>query len=180
MLGRSQPGQETIMRRVFASVWTVILICFASVPLGTAAAEDLKVENYKRTVEKLVSNWAAAEIALSSKLVPVLQELEQKRKIASPSDADKARIGELIKQRDSIRDKMDEESANLRLELIIVEVQPGAPDNELVQLPGWMTGIIKAKGVPVGHGVTLVPEASFDFKKLKLKSFSAGLRFNWG
>ncbi|HEY1795261.1 MAG TPA: hypothetical protein VGG57_03995, partial [Stellaceae bacterium] len=59
-------------------------------------------------------------------------------------------------------------------------VQPGAPEKEMIELPGWLTGIIKAKGVPVGHGITLVPDASFDLKALKLKSLSLGLRFNWG
>src|SRR5262249_18926363 len=128
----------------------------------------------------LVSRWAAAEITLSGKLVPVLDELEKKRTISNPTAADKARIDELIKERDALRAKMDQESENLRVELMVVEVQPGAPERELVILPDWLKGIIKAKGVPVGHGITLVPDAEFDLKKLKLKSFTAGLRFSWG
>ena len=168
------------MPRLSTSIRTLIVACFVALPWSLAMAQDIRVVNYKATVDKLVSRWAAAEITLSGKLVPVLEELDKKRAISSPSGADKARIAELIKQRDALRAKMDEESENLRVELMIVEVQPGAPERELVVLPGWLKGIIKAKGVPVGHGVTLVPDADFDVKKLKLKSFAVGLKFNWG
>jgi hypothetical protein len=36
---------------------------------------------------------------------------------------------------------------------MIVELQPGAPERELVILPDWLKAIVKAKGVPIGHGV---------------------------
>ena len=75
---------------------------------------------------------------------------------------------------------MEAESNNLQLEMVLVEVQPGAPENEMIQIPSWLTGIIKSKGIPVGHGITLVPDASFDIKARKLKSVSLGLRFSWG
>jgi hypothetical protein len=167
------PRLSTVMR-------TLTVACFLALSWSQAMAQDIRVENYKNTIDGLVTRWATAEIALSGKLVPVLEELDKKRNLTSPTDADKARIEELIKQRDALRAKMDEESENLRLELIIVEVQPGAPERELVVLPGWVKGIVKAKGVPVGHGVILVPDADFDVKKLKFKSFSVGLKFNWG
>lgn len=166
------PRLSTVMR-------TLLIACFVALS-SQVMADDLRVENYKTTIDKLVSRWAAAEITLSGKLVPVLEELDKKRALSSPSDADKSRIYDLIKQRDALRAKMDEESENLRVELMIVEVQPGAPERELVALPGWVKGIIKNKGVPVGHGIILVPDADFDVKKLKLKSFSVGLKFNWG
>jgi len=168
------------MSRLSTVMRTLAVACFLALSWNQAMADDIRVENYKNTVDGLVNRWATAEIALAGKLVPVLEELDKKRNLTSPSDADKARIAELVKQRDALRGKMDEESENLRVELIIVEVLPGAPDRELVVLPNWLKGIIKAKGVPVGHGIILVPDADFDVKKLKLKSFTAGLKFNWG
>jgi hypothetical protein len=167
---------ETPMRRLFV-IWAALAVCATT--FSAAMAQDIRVENYKNTVDGLVSRWAAAEISLAGKLAPVLDELSQKKKASDPSDADKARISELEHQRDDIASQMDDESNNLRLELIIVEVQPGAPERELVILPDWLKDIIKAKGIPLDRGITLVPDASFDFKALKLKSFSAGLRFNW-
>ena len=160
----------------------LVLICATLVlflATNAAMAQDIRVENYKNTINGLVSRWATAEIALAGKLVPILDELAQKKAISSPSDADKARIADLQRQRDTIASQMESESNNLRVELMIVEVQPGAPERELVILPDWLKGIIKAKGIPLSRGITLVPDASFDLKALKLKSFSAGLRFNW-
>jgi len=114
--------------------------------LSPAIAQDIRIENYKNTIGTLVGRWAAAEIALASKLAPILDELAQKQAIPSPTDADKARIADLQKQRDAISDKMENESDNLRVELMIVEVQPGAPERELVILPDWVKTSSRRRG----------------------------------
>ena len=173
-------SKGTPMNRIPASILAIVAVCWIAAQAAPAAAQDYRVVSYQNTVNSLVSRWAAAEITLEGKLVPVLKEIEEKRAISNPSDADKARLNELIRQRDDLRTQMENESNNLRVELLLVEVAPGAPENELIQLPDWLTGIIKSKGIPVGHGITLVPDAQFDLKARKLKSLSLGLRFNWG
>jgi hypothetical protein len=164
------------MRRL-AAVCATLVVCITA--FGAANADDLRVENYKNTIDTLVSRWATAEIALAGKLAPVLDKLAKKQALSDPSDADKARIAELQQQRDDIASQMEEESESLRLELIVVEVAPGAPKRELVILPDWLKNVIKSKGIPEGHGITIVPDADFDLKTLKLKSFSVGLQFDW-
>jgi hypothetical protein len=168
------------MRRIPAWISAISAVCWIAAHAAPAMAQDYRVISYQNTVNSLVSRWAAAEITLEGKLVPVLKEIEQKQAVSNPTDADKARIGELIRQRDDLTTQMENESNNLRVEMLLVEVEPGAPENELMQLPDWLTGIIKSKGIPVGHGITLVPDASFDLKARKLKSLSLGLRFSWG
>lgn len=165
------------MRQRLSVIWAIIAVCMLS--FSPAMAQDIRVQNYKNAVSSLVSRWATTEIAFASKLVPILDELQQKKAISNPTNADKARISELKRQRDDIAKQMDNESNNLRVELMIVEVQPGAPERELIVLPDWLKTIIKEKGIPTGHGITIVPDASFDVKALKLKSVSVGLRFNW-
>src|SRR3954451_16005594 len=165
------------MRQRLSFTWAMFAVCMLA--FSPAMAQDIRVQNYKNTVSNLVSRWATAEIALSSKLVPILDELQKKKAISNPTDVDKARISDLQRQRDDIAKQMENESNNLRVELMIVEVQPGAPEREWVVLPDWLKTTIKEKGIPTGHGITLVPDASFDVKALKLKSFSVGLRFNW-
>jgi hypothetical protein len=127
----------------------------------------------------LVERWAAAEIALGAQLAPIRQELATKEQIQSPSDEEQARIAELRRQRDEIAAKMEAESDNLRLELTLVEVQEGAPEREMVSLPGWAKDIIKAKGLPIGRGIVIVPDADFDLKARKLKAVSIAIRFDW-
>jgi hypothetical protein len=168
------------MKRILASLLAAIAVCWFFVYAAPAQAQDFRIINYQNTVNRMVSEWASAEITLEGKLLPVLKELEEKQAISNPTDSDKARIGELIKQRDDLSAQMEAESNNLRLEMILVEVEPGAPENEMIQLPDWLTGIIRSKGIPVGHGITLVPDASFDVKARKLQSLSLGLRFAWG
>lgn len=168
------------MKRIPALIVVVTALSWIAGHAAPANAQDYRIVSYQNSMNRLVSEWAAAEIALEGKLMPVLEELEKKQAIPSPSDADRARIAELIQQRNSLSSQMDAESNNLQVEMILMEVQPGAPERELIQLPDWLTGIIKAKGIPVGHGITLVPDASFDVKAGKLKSLSLGLRFAWG
>lgn len=168
------------MKRIAALVLAAIATCWIATYAAPASAQDIRIINYQNTISALVSRWAATEISLEGKLVPVLTELEEKQRSSNPTDADKTRIADLIRQRDDLGRQMQAESDNLQLEMTLVEVQPGAPENELIQIPGWLTGIIKSKGIPVGHGITLVPDASFDIKARKLKSVSLGLRFSWG
>jgi hypothetical protein len=168
------------MGRILASISLVLAVWLIGPSPSSALAQDYRIVSYQNTVEGLVTNWAAAVIPLQGKLISVLKELEEKKATQNPTDADKARIEELRKQRDDLGARIESENDNLRVALMIVEVQPGAPEREFVVLPDWLKGIIKAKGVPVGHGITLVPDASFDLKALKLKSFNVGLRFDWG
>lgn len=147
--------------------------------LAPALADDLRIENYKRTVETLVERWAAGEIALGAKIGPIRAKLAQKEQIQSPTEEDRARIAELRKQLEDIKAKMEAESDNLRLELSLVEVQEGAPKREMVSLPGWAKDIIKAKGLPIGQGVAIVPDADIDLKARKLKGVSIGISFEW-
>jgi hypothetical protein len=168
------------MKIAHAVALSSFLVGLIATSLSPAMAQDIRIENYKNTVSDLVGRWAVAEIKLAAKLAPIADELAQQEAISNPTDADKERIADLRKRRDAISDEMENENDNLRVELMIVEVQPGAPKRELVILPDWLKEIIKAKGIPIGHGVTIVPDADFDVKALKLKSFTVSLSFPWG
>ena len=165
------------VRRVLTGL--VPAICLIAALVAPAMADDLRIENYKKSVETLVERWAAAEIALAARIGPIREKLAKKEQIQSPTEEDRARIAELRKQLDDIKAKMEAESDNLRLELSLVEVQEGAPKREMVSLPGWAKDVIKAKGVPIGRGIAIVPDADFDLKARKLKSVSIGISFEW-
>jgi hypothetical protein len=154
-------------------------ICLIVGLFAPAMADDYRIESYKGSVEALVERWAAAEIELGAQLAPIREELATKERIQSPSDEEKARIDELRRQRDEIRAQMEDESDNLKRDLTLVEVQEGAPEREMVSLPGWAKDIIKSKGLPIGRGIVIVPDADFDLQARKLKAVSVGIRFNW-
>ena len=166
-----------VSRRLLTGI--VPAICLIAGLFTPAMADDYRIESYKRSVETLVERWAAAEIELGAQLAPIREELATKEQTQSPSDEEKARIAELRRQRDEIAAKMEAESDNLRLELTLVEVQEGAPEREMVSLPGWAKDTIKAKGLPIGRGIVIVPDADFDLKARKLKAVSVGIRFDW-
>jgi hypothetical protein len=52
-----------------------------------------------------------------------------------------------------------------------------ANEKEVLALPDFIKQIIKAKGVPLGKGVSITPDIKFDFKAMVLKE--AGLTITW-
>lgn len=60
---------------------------------------------------------------------------------------------------------------------MLLDVPKEAPKAELLKLPDWLKGIIKAKGIPLGKGVSIAPDIDFDFKNFKLKSL--GVQVRW-
>jgi hypothetical protein len=147
-----------VSRRLLTGI--VPAICLIAGLFAPAMAYDYRIESYKRSIEALVERWAAAEIELGAQLAPIREELATLEQAQSPSDAEKERIAELRRQRDEIQAKMEAESDNLNLELTLVEVEKEAPKSEMESLPDWAKDIIKAKGLPIGRGIVIVPNAS--------------------
>jgi hypothetical protein len=139
-------------------------------------ADDIKAENYRKSVEKILNNWATKVAPLFKELNEVLAELEPLQANKNPSPDEKKKIEDLQKKCAELRKKIDTASTELRLNLMIIEVPPKADEKELVKLPGWFKEIVKKKGIPLGKHVTLVPDLSVDVKKKKLKSAGITLK----
>jgi hypothetical protein len=166
-----------ISRRLLTGI--VPAICLIAGLFAPAMADDYRIESYKRAIEALVEGWAADEIELGAQFAPIREELATKEQTQAPSDAEKERIAELRRQRDEIQAKMEARSDDLERDLTLVEVDKEAPKSELVSLPGWAKDIIKAKGLPIGRGIVIVPNVDFDPNAGKLKEVSVGIRFDW-
>src|SRR5262245_54754399 len=100
-------------------------------------AGDIKVESYKRSVEKITDNWAKKVEKLAKELAPIDEELDKLEAIEEPSPDDEKRIAELTKKRAEIRKKMDTAGMEFRVDLMLIEVPTEANEKELVKLPAW-------------------------------------------
>lgn len=137
---------------------------------------DIDVENYKKSVSKILDEWGKEAARVAKELEPITAELDQLDALKNPTPDDKKKADELRKKRDALRQEMDNASASLELNLKVIDVPPKADEKELVKLPPWLKDIIKKKGVPLG-GVVITPNINFDFKKKKLKSI--GITIKW-
>jgi hypothetical protein len=140
---------------------------------------DIYVENYKKSVTKILDIWAKENEKLGKQLAPILDELANLQANKNPSPDEKKRIDELQKQREAIRKQAETAAMELKVNLMLIDVPPQADDKELVKIPAWLKDIVKKKGIPLGKSVTLVPDASIDVKAKKLKSFTIGLKWDW-
>jgi hypothetical protein len=140
-------------------------------------ADDIKAESFKKSVDKIVDNWAKKVAPLLKQLDSVLADLDQLKAVKDPSADDKKQMDDLKKKCAEIQKQIEKANTELRLDLMLVEVPPKADDKELVKLPGWFKEIVKKKGLPLGKHVTLVPDLSVDIKKKKVNS--AGVTLKW-
>ena len=139
--------------------------------------DDIRIENYKKSVCKILDIWGKEAEKVSKELAPIQAELDKLQDANSGLPADKKRIDELKKKRDDLRAKMDAAENSLRVNLIAIQPAPDAPEKELVKVPDWMKDIIKRKGLALGKNVSIAPDIKFDFKSKKLKSI--GITIKW-
>lgn len=137
---------------------------------------DIAVENYRKSVTKILDVWGKEAERIGKELAAVNAELDKLQALQNPSADDKKRIEELKKKRDACQKRMDDASASLRINLIAIEIPPNADEDELKKLPAWLKEIIKKKGIPLGK-IVITPDVEFDFKAKKIKKL--GITIKW-
>jgi hypothetical protein len=139
---------------------------------------DIYVENYKKSVTHILDYWNKKLADCAKQLKPVDDELDKLSKNSKPSDDDKNRIAELQKKRAEIRKQVEAATLSLKVNLIVIELDAKANKNEAINLPDWLKKIIKEKGLPLGNGVSISADVSFDFKTGKLTKFVPLLKWD--
>jgi len=137
---------------------------------------DIAVENYQKSVTKILDIWAKEADRIGKELAAANAELDKLEALQNPSPDDKKRIEELKKKRETCYKRMNEASMELRVNLMGIQVPPTADEDELKKLPAWLKEIIKKKGIPLGK-VVITPDVEFDFKAKKLKKL--GITIKW-
>lgn len=140
---------------------------------------DIATENYKKGVTKAVERWKGKVEGPAKKLVDVDEAITKLEAGKPTSDEDKKKLEELKKGYAALRKQIEKANMELKLDLMLIEPPPKTPSNEkeLLKLPDFIKDIIKAKGIPLGKGVSITPDIKFDFKAMKLKE--AGLTITW-
>jgi seryl-tRNA synthetase len=137
---------------------------------------DIAVENYQKSVSKILDLWAKEADRIGKELTAVNTELDKLEALQNPGPDDKKRIEELKKKREACHKRMNEASMELRVNLMVIELPAKADEKELLKLPTWLKEIIKKKGIPLGK-VVITPDVEFDFKGKKLKKL--GITIKW-
>jgi len=140
---------------------------------------DIAVERYKTGVKRIVDVWRAKVDGPARKLAKLDDEIADLQAKKPPGDDDKKRLAEAKKAYLALRQQIESANSELRTDLMLFEMpaKTAANEKELLTLPPFIEQIIKAKGVPLGKGVSIRPDIKFDFKAMKLKE--AGLTITW-
>lgn len=140
---------------------------------------DIATDKYKDAVKRAVDRWKSKLEGPAKQLVKLDTEITQLEAKKPASDDDKKKLGEAKKTYATLRKQIETANDELRLDLMLLEPpkQTSANEKELMTLPDFIKELIKAKGVPLGKGVSITPDIKFDFKAMKLKD--AGLKITW-
>ena len=140
---------------------------------------DYRIESYKKAVNNIITRRSNEIKKLDQQLEAIAEELEELEAIEEPTDADKKKMEELRKKRTELRKKVESCLLSMKTELMLVEVQAGAPQKELLPLPKWLKEIIESKGIPLGGGVSIAPDIKVDIKALKVDKFGITITIKW-
>jgi predicted nucleic acid-binding Zn-ribbon protein len=140
---------------------------------------DIATDKYKDAVKRAAERWKAKVEGPAKQLVKLDDEITKLEAKKPPGDDDKKQLAEAKKSYAALRKQIETANDELRLDLMLLEPPKLTPANEkeLLKLPDFIKDIIKAKGVPLGKGVSIAPDIKFDFKAMKLKEF--GLKVTW-
>ena len=140
---------------------------------------DIATDKYKDAVKKAADRWKAKLEGPAKQLVKLDEEITQLEARKPAAAADQKKLGDARKAYAALRKQIETANDELRLDLMLLEPpkQTTANENELVKLPDFIKEIIKARGVPLGKGVSIAPDIKFDLKAMKLKD--AGLKITW-
>jgi hypothetical protein len=140
---------------------------------------DYRIEAYKKSVKSITQKWGKEIAKLDAELGKVDEELAELEKIEEPTEDDEKKIEELKKKRVALRKKIDNCVMNLKVNLLVIQPQPGSPKKELLELPGWLKSIIENEGIPLGRGVSIAPDIDVDVKAMKLEKFGITITVRW-
>jgi hypothetical protein len=140
---------------------------------------DIATDRYKDAAKRVVDHWRSKVEGPAKQLVKLDDEITKLEASKPAGDEDKKKLGEAKKTYATLRKQIETANDELRLDLMLLEPpkQTASNEKELLKLPDAVKEMIKAKGVPLGKGVSLTPSIKFDFKAMKLKD--AGVTITW-
>ena len=140
---------------------------------------DIAVEKYKESVKRAADRWKSKVEGPAKQLVKLDEEITQLEASKPVSDDIKKKLNDAKKAYAKLRKQIEVANDEQRIDLMLLDPpkQTSGNEKEMVKLPDFIKEIIKAKGVPLGKGVSITPNIKFDFKAMKLKE--AGLTITW-
>ena len=140
---------------------------------------DIATDKYKDAVKRAADRWKGKVEGPAKQLVKLDEEITTLEGKKPPGDDDKKKLTEARKSYTVLRKQIETANEELRLDLMLLEppAKTDANEKELLKLPDFIKDIIKARGVPLGKGVSIAPIIKFDFKAMKLKEL--GLNITW-
>ena len=140
---------------------------------------DIAVDKYKDGVKRAADRWKSKVEGPAKQLVKLDEDITKLEASKPATDDSKKKLGEAKKTYATLRKQIETANDELRIDLMLLDApkQTSGNEKEMVKLPDFLKEIIKAKGVPLGKGVSITPDIKFDFKAMKLKE--AGLTITW-
>jgi len=140
---------------------------------------DYRIEAYKKAVQRITAKWGAEIAKAEKELGAVDEELAELEALEEPTEDDEKKIKALKEKQAALRKRIVNCAMNLKVNLMVITPQPGAPKKELLELPKWLKRIIEEEGIPLGRGVSIAPDVDVDIKSMTLEKFGITITVKW-
>lgn len=143
---------------------------------------DLAVENYKKSVARVVERWGAKIAEPAEELVELDEQIRELQADKPLSDDQEEELADLKASYLKCRKLIEKANLELRVDLSLIQppVKTKANESELIKLPTFIKTMIKAEGLPIGKHVSIAPsDVDFDLKAMKLKGLTFKLTWTF-
>src|SRR5438128_713403 len=104
---------------------------------------DIYIENYKKAVQRAIERWADKVKKPTETLKTIAADLTELEANKDPSDDDKKEIAKLKKDREACTKQLEKAALELKVDLMLLEVDDKANKKEVEKMPSWLPGWVK-------------------------------------
>jgi hypothetical protein len=150
---------------------------FGIATYDSAMADSAAVTNYKQAVTKRVAAWSTRMDKLNDDLTKAKAELAllSGPNPPIPTNDPQAAIKVIQGKIKGIQDTMTYETTSLQIDIAQMTVST-SDKSETIPLPGFISDIVKAKGLPLNKNVSFTPNFKWNWSSGTLGSAGGTIR----
>jgi hypothetical protein len=146
-------------------------------------ANEIELENYRKNVTRVVSDYEKEIEAAAKEIAHAVKELEKLgvknplndlKSLLKDKDKNKKKLAECIEKSQK---NADAAVLSMQTNLTVLELTPGVPEDSLKQFLTWLEKTIKERSVKLGKNVKVKLQPKFNKKGTKLEE--VGLELIW-
>ena len=148
-------------------------------------SNEIEFENYRKNVLRVITDYEKAIEASAKDIANGVKELEKLgekdplnnlKGLSKDKDKNKKKLAEGILK---AQQNADDAAASMQINLAVLQVPPGTPEDSLKKFLDWLEKTIKERSVKLGKNVKIKLQPKFNKKGTELEELGLELIWNF-